>query len=123
MPSQEVSYRFDTSEGTPRASSRDSGAVGLHDTNLFDQDESAAGELIDPMTGLPHDNSSATDETHFQTHDNGFVLDPMSTDPGSEDLMGRPDPEFDAAAKWLLDNESHSSGVSRSDDATERHTA
>lgn len=35
------------------------GFTGLHDTNLFDQDESRAGDKIDLSTGERYDNSSS----------------------------------------------------------------
>lgn len=44
----------------------DSGYDGMHMDNLFDEDESVFGDRIDPATGLPYDNSTATDEQLFQ---------------------------------------------------------
>ena len=53
--------------------------LGLHDTNLFDQDESTLGaDLIDPATGEQIDNSSSRAMREFSVYDiydNGGVED------------------------------------------------
>lgn len=77
----------------------DYGVDGMHDSNLFDQNEDAAGERIDPANGIPYDNSTMIDKSHLQTKGLGYEI---TSDDSSGDVMGELPQEFDAAAQWLL---------------------
>lgn len=107
------SYMSSLGTGKPRKSerSRDTGTVGLHDTNLFDEDErSSDGAQIDEADGTPYDNSTFTDHGYYTQTGEGAIYDPMTTEGSLEDIMGAiPQQEgaheLDDAARWLHDNE------------------
>lgn len=86
---------------------RDTGVDGLHDENLFDEDENAAGDKINAATGLPYDNSTMKDETHMQTSGTGYEI---AGGEGSDDVMGSLPKDFDEAAKWLRKHDDHPGG-------------
>lgn len=80
--------------------SRDSGVIGLHEENLFDEDErSSDGARYDESTGEPYDNSTFTDE-QLITEEIGHIVDA-----DNPDAYIAVDPEelaLDAAADvWL----------------------
>lgn len=54
----------------------DSGVDGLHNENLFDQNERNDGARVNEATGLPYDNSTTTDET--------IILETGHIDPNSD---------------------------------------
>ncbi len=77
----------------------DGGYIGLHQDNLFDQDERVVdGALYDEATGKRYDNSTATDEGLFQDGDGriGHII----VDPEGE---ATEDKEMDEAAAWLAE--------------------
>jgi hypothetical protein len=79
---QEVDF-FDGTVPT----THDSGVIGLHNTNLFDQDERVSdGALYDEATGEPYDNSTSTDEKYFEGPDSiGHIIDPNGIIPDTPD--------------------------------------
>lgn len=117
MSKKEAAYQSDLLQGTSRVGSkktRDTGVDGLHDENLFDQDENSAGDQIDAATGIRYDNSTMTDEAYFQSTSTGYELTGDNFGVESDDVMGELHQEFDAAAKWLVQHE-HDSGDGHDD--------
>lgn len=76
--------------------SRDRGVVGLHNDNLFDQDEDGAGESRNLATGTRIDNSTSTELTELALH-GSTILDPL--DETTEPLV------LDDAERWLREND------------------
>lgn len=86
----------------------DSHFDGMHMVNLFDQDESVFGDRIDPGTGVPYDNSTATDEQLFEEGSErqvGRVVDPANDDPTILRSANPEDAEAEAEADaWLAEH-------------------
>ena len=61
-------------EKSTRVFCRDDGVDGLHDDNLFDQDEDGSGALIDPRNGEKIDNSTFTDE-QIVINAGGYIIE------------------------------------------------
>lgn len=85
--------------------SRDSGVIGLHEDNLFDEDErSSDGGMYDEASGVRYDNSTLTDETYYGATGTGRTIDTLNIG-DSEDVMGELHQKNDDAAKWLAQHE------------------
>jgi hypothetical protein len=75
--------------------------LGLHYDTLFDQDETEAGDRIDPATGLPYDNSS-----YLETEGLTVISD------NDLDQSERPD----MVDRWLVRRERRRRALKRLDD-------
>lgn len=73
--------------------------LGLHDENLFDQDERTDGTRIDKATGKPYDNSKSTDEDYFAEGSKRQIGRIVDLDAPIERE------EMDAAAAWLAEHD------------------
>lgn len=70
--------------------------LGMHDSNLFDEDGDQAGGLYDEADGHFIDNSSYDGTEH---------LSEVKAKGGSEDVMGPVKQKFDTAAAWLAEHD------------------
>lgn len=73
--------------------------LGLHDTNLFGENESVAGDLLDPYTGLPYDNSTYTGQEGL------IEVNPLNRKSDNEDVLPPLKERKDDAAAWLAKHE------------------
>lgn len=70
------------------------GGDGNHFSDLYDQDEDAAGQRINEATGKPINNSPAVTG-------NDEIFREIEPDAKSDDVLGAIPPENDEAARWL----------------------
>lgn len=83
-------FVFDNEEDKGGRNKEEADNSGLHDADLYDQDEDGSGEKVDLVTGKPIDNSTQTGLEDLRV---------------VNDTHDKDEHRNDAAAKWLREND------------------